>query len=114
MDRKRELPAAYAAADAFIFASRTETQGLVLLEAMAQRCPVVGLSIMGTADILEPRRGCRVAPDDPAGFARELAVLLNDPVGRIRLGEAARIYAHEWSDQALAGKLAALYQGLAR
>lgn len=114
MDRLRELPAAYAAADAFVFASRTETQGLVLLEAMAQRCPVVGLSVMGTADILEPRRGCRIAPDDATGFARELVALLNDPVGRIRLGEAAQIYAHEWSAQALAARLAALYRGLAR
>jgi glycosyltransferase involved in cell wall biosynthesis len=114
MDRKRELPAAYAAADAFIFASRTETQGLVLLEAMAQRCPVVGLSIMGTADILEPRRGCRIAPDDPAGFADVLVDLLRDPETCLRLGDEARSYAQEWSDQALAQRLAALYQSLAR
>jgi glycosyltransferase involved in cell wall biosynthesis len=112
MDRKRELPAAYAAADAFIFASRTETQGLVLLEAMAQGCPVVGLSIMGTADILEPRRGCRIAPDAPAGFADMLVELLNDPGARKRLGEEVRAYAREWSDQALAQRLAALYQSL--
>ena len=114
LDRRRELPAAYAAADAFIFASRTETQGLVLLEAMAQRCPVVGLSVMGTADILEPRRGCRVAPDDPAGFARVLAEVLNDPLARHTLGDAARDFARTWSDQALAEKLAGIYQGLAR
>ena len=114
LDRKRELPSAYAAADAFVFASRTETQGLVLLEAMAQRCPVVALSIMGTADILEPRRGCRIAPDDPAGFARVLVDLLDDPEACVRLGEEARAYAREWSDQALAGRLAELYRGLAR
>jgi glycosyltransferase involved in cell wall biosynthesis len=114
LDRKRELPAAYAAADAFIFASRTETQGLVLLEAMAQRCPVVGLSIMGTADILEPRRGCRIAPDDPAGFAGVLVDLLRDPETCQHLGDEARSYAQEWSDQALAQRLAALYQSLAR
>ena len=114
MDRKRELPAAYAAANAFVFASRTETQGLVLLEAMAQRCPVVGLSIMGTADILEAKRGCRIAPDDPAGFAKVLLELLNDPAARMRLGDEAFGYAQEWSDQALAGRLAALYQSLAR
>lgn len=114
MDRKRELPAAYAAANAFIFASRTETQGLVLLEAMAQRCPVVGLSIMGTADILEAKRGCRIAPDDPAGFAKILLDLLHDPAARMRLGDEALGYAQEWSDQALAGRLAALYQSLAR
>jgi glycosyltransferase involved in cell wall biosynthesis len=114
MDRKRELPAAYAAANAFVFASRTETQGLVLLEAMAQRCPVVGLSIMGTADILEAKRGCRIAPDDPAGFAQVLLELLNDPAARLRLGDAALGYAQEWSDHALAGRLAALYRSLAR
>ena len=37
LDREAELPDCYAAADAFVFASRTETQGLVLLEAMASR-----------------------------------------------------------------------------
>jgi 1,2-diacylglycerol 3-alpha-glucosyltransferase len=113
LDRKRDLPAAYAAADAFIFASRTETQGLVLLEAMAQRCPVVGLSIMGTADILDPGRGCRIAPNNPTGFAQVLHDLLADPVARIQLGDEARTYAREWSDQALAAKLATLYRELA-
>ncbi len=114
MDRKRELPSAYAAADAFIFASRTETQGLVLLEAMAQRCPVVALSVMGTADILQDGRGCRIAPDDPAAFAQTLLDLLTDPVARLSLGDTAYSYAREWSDQALAAKLAALYRSLLR
>lgn len=114
MDRKRELPSAYAAADAFIFASRTETQGLVLLEAMAQRCPVVALSIMGTADILQDGRGCRIAPDDPAAFAQTLLDLLTDPVARLSLGDTAYSHALEWSDQALAAKLAALYRSLLR
>jgi 1,2-diacylglycerol 3-alpha-glucosyltransferase len=114
MDRRSDLPAAYAAADSFIFASRTETQGLVLLEAMAQRCPVVGLSAMGTADILEPRRGCRIAPDDPAAFAGVLVDLLNDHEARLRLGDEARAYAREWSDLALAQQLAERYRQLAR
>lgn len=114
LDRLRELPECYAAADLFVFASRTETQGLVLLEAMAQGCPVVGLSIMGTADILEPGRGCRITPDDPADFAETLLRLLNSPADRARLGDEARVYAREWSDHALALRLAELYRGLAR
>ena len=112
LDRRNELPSAYAAADAFVFASRTETQGLVLLEAMAQSCPVVGLSLMGTTDILGALRGCRIAPDDPGGFAAVLLELLADPAGRARLGVAAHAYAQEWSDQALAGRLAMLYREL--
>ncbi|OYY92617.1 MAG: glycosyl transferase family 1 [Hydrogenophilales bacterium 28-61-23] len=114
LDRKRELPSAYAAANVFVFASRTETQGLVLLEAMAQKCPVVGLSVMGTADILEPRRGCRIAPDTHTGFASTLVALLNSPESRIQLGDEALAYAHEWSDRALAARLADLYRSLLR
>jgi 1,2-diacylglycerol 3-alpha-glucosyltransferase len=114
MDRRSDLPAAYAGADAFIFASRTETQGLVLLEAMAQRCPVVGLSVMGAADILEPRRGCRIAPDDPTGFAKVLVDLLHDPEACLRLGDEARAFAQEWSDLSLAQQLAELYRRLVR
>ncbi|MGD9598046.1 MAG: glycosyltransferase [Steroidobacteraceae bacterium] len=44
LDRDGELPDCYAACDVFVFASRTETQGLVLLEAMAQGAPVAALS----------------------------------------------------------------------
>jgi len=43
----KELGAAFASADAFIFPSRTETLGLVLLEAMAAGCPVVAASSGG-------------------------------------------------------------------
>ena len=60
MDRQSELPACYAAADVFVFASRTETQGLVLLEAMAAGLPVVALAEMGTVDILGAGRGAVV------------------------------------------------------
>ncbi len=113
LDRRKQLPAAYAAADVFIFASRTETQGLVLLEAMAQGCPVVALAAMGARDILEPRRGCRVAADDPAEFADTLGELLDNPAARRQLGDEAAAYAREWSDRALARRLANLYRELA-
>lgn len=110
LDRGRELPDCYAAADAFVFASRTETQGLVLLEAMAMGVPVVGLAAMGTVDILSPQRGAVVAPDAVPGFATALADLLADPGRRQALGEAAREYAREWADDVLAARLASLYQ----
>lgn len=110
LDRADELPAAYAAADAFVFASRTETQGLVLLEAMAMGLPVVALAAMGTRDILEPRRGCLVPEDDVEAFAGQLTHLLTDPSLRRRLGDEARAYAREWADDMLAGRLAELYR----
>ncbi|GAB1537802.1 glycosyltransferase family 1 protein [Scytonema sp. NUACC21] len=48
----KELASAFASADAFIFPSRTETLGLVLLEAMAAGCPVVAARSGGIPDIV--------------------------------------------------------------
>ena len=110
LDRKTDLPACYAAADAFVFASRTETQGLVLLEAMAAGLPVVALAKMGTVDILGARRGALVPDDNPYAFAQALVRLLGDPDLRAQLSTAGRDYASEWSDHSLAGRLADLYR----
>ncbi|HRD35800.1 MAG TPA: glycosyltransferase family 4 protein, partial [Rhodocyclaceae bacterium] len=74
-----ELPDCYAAADAFVFASRTETQGLVLLEALAAGTPVVALAAMGTTDILVDAPGCLTPPDDPVAFGDAVGTLLADP-----------------------------------
>ncbi len=52
LDRQRELPSLYASADAFLFASTTETLGLVVLEAMAGGIPVIAAPAGGVADHL--------------------------------------------------------------
>ena len=110
LDRRTELPACYAAADVFAFASRTETQGLVLLEAMAAGLPVVALAEMGTVDILGAHRGALVPDDNPADFSLLLTRVLRDAGLRRRLSADGRAYAAEWSDEALAGEMAQLYR----
>lgn len=112
LDRKTGLPACYAAANAFVFASRTETQGLVLLEAMAAGLPVIALSEMGTADILDAGRGCFTPPDNPKAFGEMLGRILTNPAAWGHLAAEARAHAAEWSDEAMAGRLATLYQQL--
>lgn len=112
LDRQHELPDCYSAADVFIFASRTETQGLVLLEAMAMGLPVVALAAMGTKDILGPGRGSIAPADDVADFAVAIDRLMTDQALRQRLSIEAREYALEWADDRLAGRLAALYRSL--
>ena len=113
LDRKTDLPACYAAADVFVFASRTETQGLVLLEAMAAGLPVVALSEMGTQDILEPGRGAISPSAEPEAFGETLAHILNHPKAWAHLGSDAALFAREWSDQAMAQRLATLYRQMA-
>jgi glycosyltransferase involved in cell wall biosynthesis len=78
LDRRRELLDCYRAGDLFVFASRTETQGLVLLEAMAQGVPVVSTAHMGTIDILGPGRGCVVVEEQERKFAAEIVRLMDD------------------------------------
>lgn len=112
LDRQRELPDCYAAANAFAFASRTETQGLVLLEAMAAGLPVVALAEMGTLDILGPRRGAIVPPDHPAAFGQALCDFFNQNEDWPALSAEARRFADEWSDSAMAARLAGLYRNL--
>jgi glycosyltransferase involved in cell wall biosynthesis len=114
LDRHRDLPDCYAAADVFVFASRTETQGLVLLEAMAMGTPVVALAAMGTRDILGPGRGCLVPRDDIDDFAAKLVTVLLDGDLRARLAKEATNLAAEWSDAGMARRLAALYGAITR
>lgn len=112
-DRGGELQDCYSAADVFVFASLTETQGLVLLEAMAQGVPVVAIPRMGTIDILAPLRGCRHAPEDVRGFAAVTAGLLSDPGALRALGVEARAYAETWASRSMAERLANLYAAVA-
>lgn len=109
LDRATTLLDCYRAADLFVFASRTETQGLVLLEAMACGTPVVAIAEMGTRDVLRDGRGARIAPPDVAGFAAIAARLLRDPVERNALAGTAADYAAAWGARATGERMAAFY-----
>lgn len=109
MDRERLLKDCYSAADVFVFASRTETQGLVLLEAMAAGLPVISTAHMGTRDILKPNSGSVVPDDDPQSFAGEMVRVLSDRALRRKLSVQAENYAEQWSAAAMAQKMMDLY-----
>jgi 1,2-diacylglycerol 3-alpha-glucosyltransferase len=110
LERDTELLDCYAAADAFVFASRTETQGLVLLEAMAQGAPVVSTAELGTRSILTPGSGALVVPEEVGQFAAAVVRVLNDAGLREGLAARGRAYARTWSSTAMAARLAALYR----
>lgn len=113
LDRGSDLLDCYRSADAFVFASRTETQGLVLLEAMALCVPVVSTAVMGTKDILEPGKGCLVAEEDEDDFSTKVLQVLRDPETRNGLRREARNYAlGEWSARTMAQRMVDLYESL--
>jgi 1,2-diacylglycerol 3-alpha-glucosyltransferase len=109
LDRTTALLDCYKAADALVFASRTETQGLVLLEAMALGVPVVSTAVMGTRDIVGPARGALVAEEDEQVFATKVTSLLRDASLRERLSAEAWEYARSWSAPATAARLQDAY-----
>ena len=109
LDRHGELENCYTAADIFIFASHTETQGLVLLEAMALGTPIVSTAVMGTAEVLENGQGCIVAKQNLDDFSRKVIGLLNDENRRKELSKRAKLYASQWAAPVMAQKMADLY-----
>jgi glycosyltransferase involved in cell wall biosynthesis len=109
LERGTELRDCYRAADVFVFASRTETQGLVLLEAMAQGTPVVSTAVMGTVDVLAGAAGATVVAEDEQAMAGAVASLLQEPSRRDSLAALARDDARRWSSRAMAERLVALY-----
>lgn len=108
--RNGDLQACYKAADVFVFASRTETQGLVLIEAMACGRPVVSTAVLGTKDIMGKEQGGLVARENVTDFAGRVKQLLTGKVLHGHKAEEARAYAQTWSHTAQAQKLVSFYQ----
>jgi glycosyltransferase involved in cell wall biosynthesis len=112
-----ELASAYASGDAFVFPSSTETLGLVLLEAMAAGCPVVGANRGGIPDIVSDGvNGCLYDPDGKDGGAASLTAavqrLLGDPQQRQALRQAARAEAEHWGWAGATAQLRRFYTRL--
>lgn len=106
-----ELAAAFASADAFVFPSRTETLGLVLLEAMAAGCPVVAARSGGIPDIVEDGvNGYLFDPKDESGAITATKRLLANFEERESLRRNARQEAEKWSWVAATQQLKTYYQ----
>ena len=112
LDRHTELNSCYHSADIFVFSSRTETQGLVLLEAMAQGVPVVSTAEMGTRDVLREGEGVWIAEEELEDFSGKVIMMLGHAGVRASLGEAGREYAHGWSAGKQAERMLDFYQSV--
>ena len=106
-----ELASAYASADAFIFPSRTETLGLVLLEAMAAGCPVVAANSGGIPDIVtDGENGYLFDVNDPDGAITATKRLLDATAEREQLRINARKEAEKWGWAAATRQLQSYYR----
>ncbi|MEQ9666908.1 glycosyltransferase family 4 protein [Coleofasciculus sp. G2-EDA-02] len=107
------LGSAFASADAFIFPSRTETLGLVLLEAMAAGCPVVAARSGGIPDIVtDGVNGYLFDPQNEQGAIAATQRLFQEQTERETLRQNARAEAERWSWSAATRQLQQYYQGV--
>ena len=97
-----ELASAYASGDIFLFPSSTETLGLVLLEAMAAGCPVIGANKGGIPDIINDGvNGCLYDPEGndegKSSLIQATKKILNNNITKENMRIAAREEAERWN-----------------
>jgi len=104
-----ELASAFASADVFVLPSRTETLGLVLLEAMAAGCPVVAVRAGGIPDLIEDGL-TGLLYDTPPQAVAAIQSFLHDGAQRDRIVRDARSEAEKWDWAAATEQLRGYYR----
>lgn len=112
----RALAEAYNAMDAFVFASFTETQGMVLAEAMAAGLPVVALNASGVREVMrDGANGYMLEKSaSPRRFAATLEKLHGDPALRQRFSDEACRTAELFSRERCADRALEFYDDVRR
>ncbi len=106
----REISKYYLAADLFVFASTSETQGMVLLEAMAGYTPVVAVRSSGIDDVIENDNNGYKTDEDPEKWSDKIIKILSDEKLYKRSSKNAREMAENYSIIEMAEDAAAVYR----
>lgn len=105
-----EVPCYLKAADAFTFASVTETQGLVTIEAMAAGLPIVAVDGSGTRDIVDHNKQGLLVENDVDALAKGIKKLLSDPQRMKRFSNNALKKAKTFDVNQLGKQLISVYK----
>jgi glycosyltransferase involved in cell wall biosynthesis len=103
LGHRRDLPELMRTVDFFVFPSRYEPFGMVVIEAMASGLPVIVASTAGVAEIISPECGVVLAnSEDKEGLVEAFKVLTDNAELRSRMGQAVRQVAeqHCWRSKA--------------
>ena len=106
---RKKLQIFYRRAEIFVFASKVESQGMVVLEAMACGTPVVAIGKMGTREVMGGDAGGFMVDDDKSEFAEKVQLLLNNPEIHKAKAMGAKRHAESWTMEVQAEKMLKLY-----
>lgn len=114
IQKDQDLVNCYHAMDVLAFSSKSETQGMVLAEAMAAGTPVVALDASGARDIVEDNKnGILLEEEDVGAFAQALRTVQNlSPAERRKWLTNVDETAHEFSAERSVEKVDRLYSRL--
>ena len=107
---REELAYFYSVTDVFVFPSKTETQGLVTLEAMMAGVPVVAIGERGTLDVMKGDNGGFMVKEDVNEFSQRVLELLKDKELYAEKSNEAKKWASQWSLDTLTEKLVTYYE----
>ena len=98
--------------DTFAIMSTSETQSMVLLQAMASGIPVIAANSRALPEFVTPANGMLVDPHNPAQFALILKGILTSPERRRALGSAGRQTAERYDTETVTGQWESLYRSV--
>ena len=106
----------YPLMDVFALASAREAFGLVLVEAMLAKVPVIATNVGGIPYVLnEGKAGILVQPNSPQQFANAIFSLYQNPIQRQKIAEAGRIRAElQFSAERYCHEMDTLYESLVK
>lgn len=104
-----KIPAYYQMADIFVFASKSETQGMVILEAMSAGLPVVAIRSSGIDDVIIDGQTGYKPLDDIGLWTEKVAMLVENETKRQQFAEAAVAFAQQHDVSAFAENIDRFY-----
>jgi hypothetical protein len=108
----QDLVALYDQAELSIIASEADTQGLVIVEAMARGTPVIGADALAIPEVVDGNNGLLFQVKDAQDLAEKALTVLQDDVLKERMGENARLTAEKNTLEKRTDELLGLYERL--
>lgn len=108
---KSEIKNYFAAGDIFVYSSTSETQGMIITEAMYVGLPIVAINSTGICDLVEDKINGFLVAEKKEKFAEAVGKLVNDSELRKKFSEeSARIAREKYTSQICAEKMLEIYQ----